>query len=270
MVSEEINKFGRQAFLLIISRFYIHSASNTSQWDHPGYAAQPATPQPPPAYSPYGSAAPQTGGQTAGQGERGIMDKVNNLDPRAQTALAVGGGVVAGALLEHKFEEFEHHHHHHNKHGLEGLLGAAGGGALGAKMSGLSGLSGLLGGKQSAGQGYGPTHNYTPHATGGNWGRHQKPNGHRPGAAPGAAAGWGPAAYKPRHSGPPLFIHAAAFADADVTDRVRRLVTHEQTISIECAKFKEEFGDPWPESDVKMFNILYQYGDRPYEVWAGT
>jgi len=250
--------------------FYIHSTSNTSQWEHPsgpGYAAQPASaPQPPPAYAPYGSAPPQTGGQTAGQGERGVVDKLSNLDPRAQTALAVGGGVVAGALLEHKFEEFTGHHHHHKQQGFEGLL--AGAGALGK-------ISGLFGGKQPAGQGqgHGPTHNYT-HAPGAmvtNWGaHHQRPtNGHRPGAAPGV--GFGPSAvYKPRHSGPPLFIHAAAFADADVTDRVRRLVTPEQTISIECGKFMEEFGDPWPESERKMFNVLYQYGDRPYEVWAGS
>jgi hypothetical protein len=69
------------------------------------------------------------------------------------------------------------------------------------------------------------------------------------------------------YSGPRLIIHAAAFADKDVTDRVRALVNPEQVLTIE--KMIDEFGDPWPEAERKMFSVLYQYGDRPLEVWAG-
>jgi hypothetical protein len=69
-------------------------------------------------------------------------------------------------------------------------------------------------------------------------------------------------------SGPRLIIHAATFADKDATERVRMLVNSEQQISIQ-KKLTEEFGDPWPESGRKGLSILYQYGDRPMEVWAG-
>lgn len=69
-------------------------------------------------------------------------------------------------------------------------------------------------------------------------------------------------------SGPRLIIHAAYFADKDVTEKVRMLVRPEQKISFE--KMKDEFGDPWPEAERKALSILYQYGDRPMEVWAGS
>lgn len=70
------------------------------------------------------------------------------------------------------------------------------------------------------------------------------------------------------NSGPRLVIHSATFADKDVTERVRMLINSEQQISIQ-KKMTEEFGDPWPESTRKGLSILYQYGDRPMEVWAG-
>ena len=67
-------------------------------------------------------------------------------------------------------------------------------------------------------------------------------------------------------TGPPLHIHAAAYADRDVTDGVRSLVTADQKLTI--TNLFDEFGDPWPEAKQKGFNCLYQYGDRPLEVWA--
>ena len=67
-------------------------------------------------------------------------------------------------------------------------------------------------------------------------------------------------------SGPRLFIHAACFADKDVTEKVRTLVKPEQKISFE--NMMNEFGDPWPEAKRKSLSIVYQYGDRPMEVWA--
>ena len=72
----------------------------------------------------------------------------------------------------------------------------------------------------------------------------------------------------PANSGPRLTIHAAAFADKDVTGGVRTLANTDQQISLQ-KKLTEEFGEPWPEAKRKGLSILYQYGDRPMEVWAG-
>jgi hypothetical protein len=75
-----------------------------------------------------------------------------------------------------------------------------------------------------------------------------------------------PGSFKP---GPPrLIIHAAAFADKDVTGTLRMLAASEQQISFQ-KRLTEQFGDPWPEAKRKGLSILYQYGDRPMEVWAG-
>src|SRR5271170_6576102 len=107
-----------------ISRYYFHPASGISQWQHPGtaqFSASPLPPQAPPA-----------------QQSGGWLGKLTHMNPTAQTALTVGGGLAAGALLEHEVSEFSHHHHIHGP-GLgtmASLLGAAGAGALGAKMFG--------------------------------------------------------------------------------------------------------------------------------------
>jgi hypothetical protein len=66
-----------------------------------------------------------------------------------------------------------------------------------------------------------------------------------------------------------LIIHAAIYADKDVTNKVRSLLTPDQVFSLHPARLNDEFGDPWPNNGRKMFNVLYQYGDRPMEVWAG-
>jgi len=68
--------------------------------------------------------------------------------------------------------------------------------------------------------------------------------------------------------GPPLHIHGAVFADKNVTELVRSLVTSQQTLSLQGEKLVEQFGDPWPEAGRKMFNVLYSYGDRPMELVA--
>lgn len=68
--------------------------------------------------------------------------------------------------------------------------------------------------------------------------------------------------------GPPLHIYGAVFADRDVTQIVRGLVTPQQVLSIQGEKLVEQFGDPWPEAGRKMFNVLYAYGDRPLELVA--
>jgi hypothetical protein len=110
--------------------------------DHQRYAPQPGIPPTQPGF--VSAQVPQPPAGT------GLMDKFHNLDPKAQTALAVGGGLAAGALLEHELSGFGHHHrrhHHHSGLGLmTGLIGVAGAGAIGAKMAGLWG--GNQGGQQ--------------------------------------------------------------------------------------------------------------------------
>lgn len=244
------------------------------------------------------------------------MGRFGNLDSKAQTALAVGGGLAAGAFLEHEIDEFSERPHHTEHHHLFGsmtsLIGAAGAGALGAKFFGRKGQA-----PQPA-----PPQNYQSVTPG--WPGYptsppaypvQSPpppgqpmtSGSSPGLggfgnlAVGSAAGVAGALAMGSasnllhhhhsqeqipatrigsngpgmssfvggltHSGPTLHIHAATFADADVTQRVRALVGPSQELTI--AKMSDEFGDPWPEAKRKSFIVLYQYGERPMEVWVG-
>jgi hypothetical protein len=85
------------------------------------------------------------------------MGKFQALDPKAQAAIGVGGGLLAGALVEHEIHDFRRHHHHIPMGNIGGLAAAAGMGALGAKLlggrgqtpgapSGGGGLGSALGG----------------------------------------------------------------------------------------------------------------------------
>ena len=288
------------------SRFYVHPATNASQWEYPTgpeYACQPATTPQPTYYAPpqpqsaeQGVVPPPTNGEPA-PADRGIMGKMSNLNPKAQTALAVGGGLAAGALLEHKIDEFSEHHHgrHQGLDTMAGLLGAAGAGELGAKIGKFFGgkhQAAQAGphpvpvpaapvpaapGAASLGPGFGGLGNF---ASGGaavlagsgvsNLLHHSNqggaPSGTTTGAEPG---GMGSFFGGPLYSGPHLIIYAATYADRDVTERARTLVTPDQVFSLDCKQLSDEFGDPWPENKRKMFSVLYQYGDRPLEVWAG-
>lgn len=67
---------------------------------------------------------------------------------------------------------------------------------------------------------------------------------------------------------PPLFIHAATFADRDITQVLRSLITRNQSLEFKGKELKNRFSDPWPGADRKSFIVLYQYGDRPMEVLA--
>ena len=97
------------------------------------------------------------------------------------------------------------------------------------------------------------------------------PGGPPPGPTPGPITGGGPGPFfgGPPQSGPRLIIHGAAYADMDVAAKVMALVTPDQVLSLDCKKLNDEFGDPWPENERKSFSVLYQYGDRPLEVWVG-
>ena len=250
----------------------------------------------------------------------GIRGKFSNLDPKAKTALAVGGGLAAGAFLGHEIDEysnrlnFSHHgeHHHHVLGSMAGLIGSAGAGALGARFFGRKGQAAQTAPSPPVPQAYpawqpgapvypaqaptpttypgqpmppgGPSSGFGQGglgqlAVGGaagmagalamngasNFLHHHQNQGGAP-TTTGGSGGMGSFLGGLAYSGPRLHIHAAAFADKDVTNRVRELVTPEQTLVIE--KMHDEFGDPWPEVKRKMFSVLYQYGDRPLEVLA--
>ena len=212
--------------------------------------------------------------------------------------------MAAGAFLGHKIDEFKHHHGDNQDLGtMAGLLSTAGAGALGAK------LSGFFGGRKGSGQasppvatppaypgpispapapaapmvaspgpgpgpGFGGPGSFATGAAAG-YALDGAPSpfyhGHPGGPPPGAMTGGGPAPFfgGPAQSGPRLIIHGAAYADMDVTAKVIALVTPDQVLSLDCKKLDDEFGDPWPGNGRKSFSVLYQYGDRPLEVWAG-
>lgn len=67
---------------------------------------------------------------------------------------------------------------------------------------------------------------------------------------------------------PPLYIHAATFADKDITQLVRTRITRDQSLEFKGKELKNQFSDPWPGAERKSFIVLYQYGDRPMEVLA--
>jgi hypothetical protein len=68
-------------------------------------------------------------------------------------------------------------------------------------------------------------------------------------------------------SASPLYTHGARFCDKGVANACRAKIAPDQTLSID--NLVQEFGDLWPEACWKMFNVVYQYGDRPMEVWVG-
>ena len=292
----------------------MNQTTGALQWDHPSASQHPSTPQssyypsPQPQYTQQGFAPPPAAAQSPVPAKAGIMGKLSSLDPKAQTALAVGGGMVAGAFMEHEVEEFSDrphfsHHHHAEQHfglgSMAALLGSAGAGALGAKFFGRKGQTaqtvpqaypvqappppGYPGqspppGNPNSGPGFGSLGNFAAGGAAGMAGafaaheasnvlhhHHHQNQGGVPTTA-GGSGGTGSFLGGLTYSGPRLTIHAAAYADADVTDRVRALVSPEQVLTIKS--MNDDFGNPWPEVDRKSFTVLYQYGDRPLEVWA--
>jgi hypothetical protein len=213
--------------------------------------------------------------------------------------------MAASAVIGHQMNQHSHSNHNNSNHILGSVatfVGSAGVGALGAKLfGGKKTPQPTHTPSHPPFQGYQanpPPASYYPNQS-------QPPQSyqnqqHGPGyyaMGAGAAAAAGAGMYPPHHhqqqqqppppapmhsqnyyggatqyqapvsSGPRLFIHGATFADKDVTEKVRSLVTSDQQISI--AKMTDTFGDPWPESERKSLTILYQYGDRPLEVWTG-
>ncbi|KAF4435228.1 hypothetical protein FACUT_7332 [Fusarium acutatum] len=233
--------------------------------------------------------------QVVADGDRGL----------GKTALAIGGGYLAGSSLRNKFEK------HHESYGQQNGIGKmaqsvaiAGAGAVGAK------IMGLFGNKQQQQPAAPPVqtatctqtqtqmHFYPVYVPGpqvspppvhymqhppGNSGYAHSHTAEAVGAAPGIQSLGSPhqtgtvptslqspsavGAFQPQ-SGPLLHVHGAVFADKDVTQIVRSLVTPQQTLRIKGDSLIEQFGDPWPEVERKMLNVLYSYGDRPMELLA--
>lgn len=217
-----------------------------------------------------------------------------------------GGGMAAGAFLGHKIDEFKHHHGSNQDLGtMAGLLGTAGAGALGAKLSGFFGkkssgqdsppvaAASVYPGPispapapvapvaTSPGPGFGGPGTFAAgtaagYAAGYTSGGAANPfyygnPGGPPPELPQATTGGGGGSFFGNFApaGPRLIIHGATYADMDVAAKVMALVTPDQVLSLDCKKLNDEFGDPWPGNERKGFNVLYQYGDRPLEVWAG-
>ncbi|KAH7190007.1 hypothetical protein BKA60DRAFT_586621 [Fusarium oxysporum] len=233
--------------------------------------------------------------QPPGDGDRGL----------GKTALAMGGGFLAGSSFRNKFGK------HHESHGQQDGLGKmaqsaaiAGAGVVGAK------IMGLFGNKQQQqqpaptvqtasythtqtqthfypvfvpGPQVSPPPSYYGQHPPGNSGHAHNPTAETVGVVPGIQSFGSPhqtggaamslqssssiGAFQPQ-TGPPLHIYGAVFADKDVTQIVRSLVTPQQTLQIKGDSLVEQFGDPWPDVERKMFNVLYSYGDRPMELLA--
>jgi len=66
-----------------------------------------------------------------------------------------------------------------------------------------------------------------------------------------------------------LWIHAACFCDQDITQKIRHMVTPQQTLSIHCDALTYNFGDPWP-NHIKQFSLIYSYDQQPWQVIASV
>jgi hypothetical protein len=251
-------------------------------------------------------------------GGNGVFGKLSNMNPKTQTALAVGGGVLAGAFLDHEVHEHtgapvyqQNSGHHHMLGDVAGLLGAAGVGALGAKFFGKKTQAAQPG---MPPQGYPPMQPGAPVygapafpsvgpppgnpgtnpspgfgglgslgklAAGGaaglagglavgeatNFFHHHNQNASNPPPAPGV--GGGALSFFSNMTNPEQSLHilAATYSDKDVTYTATQMINSQQQLFLE--NIIEAFGDPWPEVQRKSFSAVYQYGNRPLEIFAG-
>ncbi|RSL88692.1 hypothetical protein CEP51_001584 [Fusarium floridanum] len=258
--------------------YYVFTATGATQWEYPSPPLDQHQYSPAPDHQsqpPYDPAA-----ETPVQdGDRGL----------GKVALAMGGGYLLG---------HGHKHEQHQQHGLGKMtqsIAMAGAGAIGAKIFGLFGNKQqqqqqqhqpspppqpqvhvypvYVPGPQAAPSPGPPSYYGQPPHAGQNFGHY----GHTPDMTPPvqpyhhegiqSPVTGGMGAFTPQ-SGPPLHIFGAVFADRDVTQIVKSLVTPQQTLTLSGDTLAEKLGDPWPEAERKMFNVLYSYGDRPMELIA--
>lgn len=234
--------------LTIGSRFYVFTATGATQWEYPNQS--PASPPPPSnqyysqneqnAYGPGPGPGPDGSGQP---GDRGL----------GKTALAIGGGILAGASL----------------------------GTLGKKFGGMFGNKPQKQNQPTQVHVYHPV--YIPGPQGGTapppyYGQGPPMNQYDGGDSKPAMNSYAPmpvgvgagqtGAYPPNSMSPPLYIYGAVFADKDVTQIVRSLIKSDQSISLTGDTLIQQLGKPWPEAERKAFSVLYAYGDRPMEFLA--
>ncbi|KAI5461887.1 hypothetical protein BGZ63DRAFT_356061 [Mariannaea sp. PMI_226] len=271
--------------------YYVFAATGATQWEYPTpppdqmlYSPPPDHQSPPTNESSY-APAPEAADVPVQDGDRGL----------GKAALAMGSGFLAGTAFGHKTEG----HHNHGLGKMTQSIAIAGAGAIGSKIFGLFGNKPqqnhqpsptpqtqvhvypvyVPGPQGSPMPGPPPPYHGQPPPVSQNFGHiaagdgisvapsvATPPAAHYPeGALPSGASGL--STFVPP-SGPPLFIYGAVFADKDVTQIVRSLVSPQQTLTLKGDKLVEQLGDPWPEVRRKMFNVLYAYGDRPMELVA--
>ncbi|KAM5350781.1 hypothetical protein ACJ41O_007286 [Fusarium nematophilum] len=270
----------KRAISNILGRFYVFTASGATQWEYPA-APPPAPPPDRPQYSPVPDPQVSPASQPPDaqavdtptqDGERGF----------GKTAMALGGGYLVGSHFGHKTDH----------HGL-GKMAMAGAGAIGAKIWSRFGNKPQQQQQQQPAQTYTQVHVHQVYVPGPQSPGPQPPPSYGEPTLGGqnyghpATGGPSPAPVPPQHyqsvhnspaiggmspfapqGGPPLYIHGAVFADKDVTQIVRGLVTPQQTLTLTGGTLVEKLGDPWPEVERKSFNVLYSYGDRPMELLA--
>lgn len=273
-----------------LTRYYVFTATGATQWEYPTPPSDQLPCPPPPEYqAPPSNQALYT--PTPDATDEHIQDGDRGL---GKAALAIGSGFLAGKAFGGKTEG-------HNNQGLGKVtqsIAMAGAGAIGSKIFGLFGnkpqnqpassapqtqvhvypvyVPGPQGSPHPVPQGP-PVYHGQPPTVGQNFGPMGAGGGigAAPGMAPSSApyhegqpsnAGWMSPSAPP--STPPLYIHGAVFADKDVTQIIRGLVTPQQTLMLQGENLVEQLGDPWPEVGRKMFNVLYSYGDRPMELVA--
>ncbi|KAH7175249.1 hypothetical protein EDB81DRAFT_634786 [Dactylonectria macrodidyma] len=274
--------------------YYVFPPTGVTQWEFPTapqdqqqYPAQ--DPQAHSIENPPNDAAVGEATQPIADGDRGL----------GKTAFALGGSFLVGSSLRNKFEN--HHGSHGQQHGIGKMtqsMTIAGAGAIGTKLLGLFGnkqqqqqpvvqttthththfypvyVPGPQGTPEPSYHGqYPPSDpNYAQITTSATVGVVPDPNNFasplQTGGTPVPLQGASGLGTFPTQNGPPLHIYGAVFADKDVTQIVRSLVTPQQTFQIKGESLTEQLGDPWPEAGRKMFNVLYSYGDRPMELIA--
>lgn len=244
------------------SRYYVYTATGLTQWDYPAASAKqdpastgPALASPSPNDQPVHEQQTydhDPNGPPGPDGDRGL----------GKAALVVGGGILAAASF----------------------------GPLGKKLGPK--LSAFFGNKpqqqpstqsQSYGSGYPPTsqsHSYgsgyaaapQAHTYGAGYAASPQPPpayyGQPQYAAGPMNAGAGHTNVAPSSGVQPLRIYAAMFADKDVTQILRSLVTPQQSVSLTGNTLVKQFGNPWPETERQAFSVLYQYGERPMEAFT--
>ncbi|KAG4268153.1 hypothetical protein FPRO04_12651 [Fusarium proliferatum] len=240
--------------------YYVFLATGATQWEHPEaqhkqqqyQGLQDPDPNVPAIENQPTTMEVGMDTQVTADGDRGL----------GKTALAMGGGFLAGSTLRNKLEK------HHESHGQQNALGKmaqsvaiAGAGAVGAK------IMGLFGNKQQEQHPAPPVQTATYTHT-------QTQTHYYPVYVPGPQVSPPPLYYGQHPQSTSSYAHNPAVETVGATPDIQSLgspwslQSPGSTLQIKGDSLVEHFGDPWPEVERKMFNVLYSYGDRPMELLA--